>query len=282
MVWKLQSVATLTDAEFEQWSKLLEARTGILLGKHQRAFLETQISMRMRELGFTEYSEYYTKLGEGVWGKAEWSVLVDRLMVKETSFFRHKQSYECVRRLLQDRIDKQQLSGSFDVWSVGCSTGEEPYSLAMLFNDCFELAKLKPYFGVFATDISLPALSRAREGIYPKRKLERLSAQEVAHYFIDLGDGNYQVKEKLRDRLCFSQGSVLEENIMPAEKMDVIYCQNVLIYFRRWRRRDILKNLVDHLKPGGLLVIGLGEMVDWRDPDLERHPDESVQAYIKR
>ncbi|MEX1032822.1 MAG: CheR family methyltransferase [Cellvibrionaceae bacterium] len=279
MIWSLQKAPALTEKDFDQWRKLLEERTGILLNHQQQAFLQSQITMRMRELGFVDYLEYYQRVTDGIWGKAEWSVLVDRLVVKETSFFRHRHSYECVRCLLQERIDSQQIDGSFDVWSVGCATGEEPYSLAMLINDSFELAQLKPYFGIFATDISMPALSRARSGIYPERKLERLSDNERQRYFKDLGDGRYKIIDKLQDRLCFSQGSVLDVKSMPVEKMDVIFCQNLLIYFRRWRRREILQGFADRLKPNGVLVIGLGEMAEWKHPKLERMADERVQAY---
>jgi type IV pilus assembly protein PilK len=279
MVWSLQQAPALSDEAYDQWCKLLEERTGILLNPQQQPFLQSQITIRMRELGFGSYAEYYQRVTDGIWGKAEWSVLVDRLMVKETSFFRHRHSFESVRQLLQNRIDNGQINGSFDVWSVGCSTGEEPYSLAMLINDCFELAQLKPYFGVFATDISMPALSKARSGVYSERKLERLSNNERLRYFKDLGDGNYKIIDKLQDRLCFSQGSVLDLKSMPVEKMDVIFCQNLLIYFRRWRRREILQGFADRLKPGGLLVIGLGEMPEWKHPQLVRVRDERVQAY---
>lgn len=278
-IWSLQALPVLTPDDFEHWRQLLEERTGVSLGPQQQAFLQTQITMRMRELGFKDYAEYYDKVKDGVWGKAEWSILVDRLMVKETSFFRHRHSFDCVARMLQQRIDAGRITGSFDVWSVGCSTGEEPYSLAMLLNDCFELAQLKPYFGVFATDVSLPALSRARAGIYSERKLENLSESQRQRYFKDLGDGRYKVVDRLQDRLCFSQGNVLDLKSMPLEKMDVIFCQNVLIYFRRWRRREILQGFAERLKPGGLLVIGLGEMPDWKHPHLKRLNDERVHAY---
>ena len=281
MIWSLQKPAVLSAPEFEQWRKLLEERTGILLGPHQQAFLQTQISMRMRELGFTDFAEFYAKLNDGIWGKAEWSILVDRLMVKETSFFRHRHSFELVRRTLQERIDGNTLDHSFDVWSVGCATGEEPYSLAMVINDCFELAQRNPYFGIFATDVSMPALSKARAGIYNERKLERLSESQRQRYFRDLSDGRYKVVDKLQDRLCFSQCNVLDLKTLPIESMDVIYCQNLLIYFRRWRRREILRNFVERLKPNGLLIIGLGEMVDWKHPQMVRVPDEQAQAYLR-
>lgn len=307
MAWSMQKTTALTEPEFELWNKLLEERTGILLNAQQQAFLQTQIAIRMRELGFTEYSAYYKKVTDGIWGKAEWSVLVDRLLIKETSFFRHEHSYECVQRLVNERIIKhvqpytlrdvnadakvdqnkktdlrKKDFDSFDVWSVGCSTGEEPYSLAILLNNSFERANLKPFFGIFATDISMPALSKAREGIFYNRRLESLSQKDREKYFKDLGNGRSKIVDSIQERLCFSQCSVIDKNTMPVEKMDLIFCQNVLIYFRQWRRREIVQNLIDHLKPGGVLILGLGEMRDWEHEQLTRYPDDKVQAYIKR
>ncbi|UTA48233.1 protein-glutamate O-methyltransferase CheR [Simiduia sp. 21SJ11W-1] len=278
MVWSLRALPELTDNEFQQWSKLLEDRTGIQIAPHQRAFLQTQIAGRMRELECGDYTSYMKQVREGLQGMVEWSVLVDRLVVKETSFFRHRPSIEYVRRLVQARINNQTLNDSFDVWSVGCATGEEPYALAMVVNDCFELAAIDPYFGVTATDISMPSLHKARAGIYPARKVDQATPQERARYFASAG-ANLQVVEKIRDRVCFTHGNVLDLGKMPAVPMDVIFCQNVLIYFRRWRRREILNQLVDRLKPNGVLIVGLGEVTDWNHPKMKRVGGEEIQAY---
>lgn len=296
MVWSLETPNALSDQEFGQWRRLLEDRTGISLSEQQQqAFLQTQISIRMRELGLNDFSEYRSKVMDGLWGKAEWAVLVDRLMIKETSFFRHPFSIECVCRFLQNRINSQasknsgqvhnlapeNASGSFDVWSVGCSTGEEPYSLAMAINDCFELAKLNSFYGIFATDISLPALSKARAGIYSKRRLENLSEHHRKYYFKASNNNHFKVVDRLQERLCFSQANLIELQAMPIEKMDVIFCQNVLIYFELGQRKKILDQFVEHLKPGGLLVIGLGEAMDWKHSQLQRLSDQRVQAYVR-
>jgi len=281
MVWSLQQAPNFSDEEFERWNKLLEDRTGIQLVTHQRGFLQIQVASRMRELGVETYGEYFSQLTDGVRGALEWSILVDRLVVKETSYFRHRDSIEYVRQLLQQRINNRELKGNFEVWSLGCATGEEPYSLSMVINDCFELAGLESFYGVTATDISQPALQHARQGIYSARKLESLSLEEKSRYF-DLGDSdNFQVKRKLRERVCFSSGNLLNLTQMPMAAMDVIFCQNVLIYFRRWRRREILNELVSRLKPGGVLVIGLGEVVDWDHKLVRRAPDDRIQAYVR-
>lgn len=167
MAWSLRKLPTLSDRQFAQWSTLLEERTGIHLVRQQRTLLESQVSIRMRELGLDDYDRYYVEVTHGVSGMMEWSTLVDRIAVKETSFFRHRPSLEYVRRYLQNKINNQQLPGSFDVWSIGCATGEEAYSLAMVINDCFELAALNPYYGITAVDISTTALTKAR-GITPR------------------------------------------------------------------------------------------------------------------
>ncbi len=281
MVWSLQTAPELSEQEFDQWNKLLEERTGVQVLPQQRTFLQTQIGMRMRELGLDDYRHYYQQVIGGLQGIVEWSILVDRLVVKETSFFRHRASIDYVRRLVQNRIDNQSLSDSFEVWSVGCSTGEEPYSLAMVVNDCFELAGLEPYYGITATDISQPALQAARHGVYSQRKLEPLAVDERARYVNMLDDNRFKVSEKLRDRICFSHGNILNISQMPMAKMDVIYCQNLLIYFLRWRRKEILNEMIERLKPGGVLVIGLGEVVDWDPHGIERVTDDGIQAYIK-
>ncbi|WP_020210986.1 CheR family methyltransferase [Gilvimarinus chinensis] len=282
MGWSLRTIADLSDSEFSAWSRLLEERAGIQLVPMQKSLLQSQLSIRMRELGYDDYSDYYSLVTDGLQGRLEWSILIDRVAVKETSFFRHRASFEYVRRYLQEKINNRQLSQSFDLWSVGCSTGEEPYSLAMVVNDCFELAQLEPYYGVTALDISSTALARGRLGRYLPRSLEQMTAEEAKRYTSVSNDGSYEIVRKLRDRICFTHGNVMQISEMPKVQMDVIFCQNLLVYFRRWLRRDILNSLVERIKPGGLLVIGLGESADWEHPLMKRVSNETVQAYIRQ
>ncbi|MFL0804013.1 MAG: protein-glutamate O-methyltransferase CheR [Agarilytica sp.] len=282
MVWSLQAAPDLTDQQFEQWSKLLEDRAGICLGEAQRVFLQTQVSMRMRELGHEDYTQYYNRVVDGVTGIMEWAVLIDRLVVKETSFFRHKPSVTFVQNYLQSQINNQNLDGPFDIWSVGCSSGEEPYTLAMMMNETFELARLEPYFGIIASDISRAALAIAKSGIYPQRKVELVDAPVRQRYFSPLEKNRYQISQEIMDRVCFNQANVLNINEFPSIKLDVVFCQNLLIYFRRWLRHEIMNAFVDRLKPGGILVCGLGEVVDWSHEKMERGQADEVQVYIRK
>ena len=281
MSWSLQKTSALSGQEFSLWENLLERRTGIQLTHLQKVLLQTQVGIRMRELAITDPLRYFNHVKDDKQGAAEWQILVDRLVIKETSFFRHRPSLELVRQCIENKLSNGPLDESFEMWSVGCSTGEEPYSLAAIADDCFQRAKGDQYYGVTAVDVSLPALSIAREGIYGSRSLGLLQQHEMAKYFDRLGDDQYQVIERIRRRVCFSQLNVMHVNKRNNQPMDVIFCQNLLIYFRRWRRREILKKLVKHLKPGGLLVIGLGEVTDWRCAELSRVMNDEVQAYIK-
>jgi Methylase of chemotaxis methyl-accepting proteins len=282
MIWSLQAAPDLSDRQFEQWSKLLEDRAGICLSDQQRVFLQTQVTMRMRELGQTDYSQYYNRVIDGVSGMMEWSVLIDRLVVKETSFFRHRPSIDYVHSCLKRMIVENTLSESFEVWSVGCSSGEEPYSLSMIVSDTFESAGLDPYYGVTATDISRAALTIARNGIFPQRKVEMMEPAIRQRYFTQQDNGRYLISPELQDRVCFNHANVLNINEMPSMVQDIIFCQNLLIYFRRWLRHEIMNAFVERLKPGGVLVVGLGEVVDWSHPEMSRAPADEVQAYIKK
>ncbi len=281
MGWSLRTLPTLSLEQFAQWCKLLEERTGMQLVPQHKALLESQISTRMRELGFDDYDRYYQQVTDGVAGKLEWTIIIDRIAVKETGFFRHRASIEYVRGFLQKKINNQALTQSFDAWSIGCATGEEAYSLAMVINDCFELAALNPYYGITAFDLSVSALATARKGRYAKRKVEAVKADEFKRYTKQLTDGSYEIASRLRERVCFTQANIINHNNLPNVKVDVIFCQNLLVYFRRWLRRDILNALVDHLKPGGILITGLGEVVEWDHPKMQRVVVEDVQVYVR-
>jgi type IV pilus assembly protein PilK len=281
MIWSLQAVPDISDEEFALWSKLLEERAGIYLSSQQRTFLQTQVAMRMRELGLNDFGRYHAIVVDGLAGMVEWSRLIDRLVVKETSFFRHAPSMAFVaQHLAQQLLDNQQQH--YDVWSVGCSSGEEPYSLAMVLAEGFADAHREPLFGITATDISRAALSLAKAGVYNARKLDLMAEPFKQRYFIPLDDGRYQVVPFLRERICFNQANMLDINEMPVVRVDLIYCQNLLVYFRRWLREKILNAFVQRLKPGGALVIGLGEVIDWSHPAMQRATCDAAQAYIHK
>jgi type IV pilus assembly protein PilK len=279
--WALQPVVDMAAGEFRAWQTLLEERTGVVISEQRRAFLQTNLSARMRELGVADYASYYRQVTDGPRGAVEWSTLLDRLTVQETRFFRHRPSFEVLEHYLRERL-QQGLTSPWEFWSVGCSSGEEPYSLAITATEVLRDSAQPEHFGVTGTDISLNALSKARDGQYAARKLEQIDAQLGQRYFVAQADGRFKVIPRLASRVCCARLNVLELAKAPMSGMDVIFCQNLLIYFRRWRRREILNRLAERLAPGGLLVVGVGEVVGWQHPDLLPVADERVLAFTRK
>ncbi|WP_445937528.1 protein-glutamate O-methyltransferase [Pseudomonas sp.] len=280
-VWALQPLADMTATEFRDWQTLLEERTGVVLNERRRAFLQTNLSARMRELGVMDYATYYRQVTDGPRGAVEWSTLLDRLTVQETRFFRHRPSFEVLESYLRERL-QQGVTQPWELWSVGCASGEEPYSLAISAAEVLRESEHPDYFGVTGTDISLNALSKARDGQYGARRLEQLETDLCQRYFLAQDDGRFKVVPNLAARVCCARLNVLELAKAPMSGMDVIFCQNLLIYFRRWRRREILNRLAERLVPGGLLVIGVGEVAGWQHPELIPVADERVLAFTRK
>lgn len=280
--WGIKSLAPISDEQFELWQTLIEARTGMTIGAARRSFLETNLAIRMREIGLSDYEAYYEQLMAGPVAEREWAVLVDRLTVQETSFFRHPSSFALVRQHVAELLLQDPGRKSLHLWSVGCSTGEEPYSLAMQTDAQLAELKRRVFFGVTATDISLPTLARARTGIYGERRLHNVPAAWKEKYFTPVGKKEWQVCESLKKRVAFVQLNIMELDRAPLADLDVIFCQNVLIYFRRFRKRDILTNLAARLAPGGLMVLGLGEAMDWAHPQLVRVDYPDTMAFRRK
>ncbi|WP_068824876.1 CheR family methyltransferase [Pseudomonas sp. BMS12] len=281
-VWALKPLADMSQAEFRDWQALLEERTGVVINEQRRAFLQTNLSARMRELEVTDYASYYRQVTDGPRGAVEWSTLLDRLTVQETRFFRHRPSFEILESYLRARLVTDEQAQPLALWSVGCSSGEEPYSMAICAAEVLRDLESCRQFGVTGTDISLNALSKAREAAYAARKLEQMDADLCERYFLAQEDGRRKVVPDLAARVCVARLNVLELAKAPQAGMDVIFCQNLLIYFRRWRRREILNRLAERLAPGGLLVVGVGEVVGWQHPDLVPVADERVLAFTRK
>ncbi len=269
----------LSDAQFEHWRSLIEAKIGIYLSSAQKTLLSIQLQDRIYNTQSTNLEQYESSL-QGIAGVIEWSQLIDQILVQETYYFRHRPSFEYLANFLHERISNDTLGSSFDAWSVGCSTGEETYSLAMTIADALRLANLDLPWGVTGTDVSHNAIQQARTATYGRKAVSEVTDHELALHFTKK-DGKYDVVDEIKRHVCFAQGNVVDLKTAPVVKMDAIFCQNLLIYFKRWRRRDILSSLAERLKPGGILVIGVGEIVDWEHPQLRRIRDERAHVYIK-
>ncbi len=276
--WLHSSLPALTDQQFAAWQQLIETRTGIDFSQH-RAILQGGLYRRLRELGESDSDNYFAQVSHPREGLVEWRQLLDRIAVKETSFFRQGAAFDLVRSFLHKRVANAQ---ALDIWSVGCASGEEPYSLAMVASDVIEQHGARCFLGVLATDMCAEALQVARAGSYREKRLEQVPDTFCACVISSARSEQYRISPTLQQRVCFAQANLLELERLPVLLMDIIFCQNVLVYFRRWRTKQVLDALVARLKPGGLLVLGPGEAAHWQHPELERTTHQGVSAWMRR
>ena len=276
----MRPLPELDEHQFRQWVLLLERRVGVFVPEDRRSFLATGLKLRMQEIGCHDYQQYYDRLvGDGA-DAQEWSTLVDRLTVHETRFFRHAPTFRLVtEQLLPQALAERPERRSFQAWSVGCATGEETYSLAMVIDDHLRGLDGKHFFGVTGTDVSRPALETARRGRYPARRRADIEAHFQERYCVPAADDGFEIHPLLRKRVCFSQLNVMQADTACCGKMDLIVCQNLLIYFERKRRTEIVSQLAAHLRPGGVLLLGPGELSGWKHADMEPLRYQETLAY---
>ena len=280
--WSLKALPEMDSEQFELWRELLEERTGIYVSEERKSFLQSSLMQRMRELGMENYRDYYLKVVRDPMGKIEWAQLIDRLTVQETRFFRDPSAFDFVERFIELNYTQFDKKNPLDIWSVGCSSGEEAYSLAMLAHDALAKFDRQEHFLVTGTDISVPVLNKARAGAYDRRRLLTFEEQLIERFFESDGEGKLNVVPWLKQKSCFAQVNILDLDKVPKTPRHIIFCQNVLIYFRRQRKQEVLDNLVERLALGGLLLIGMGEMVDWEHPEMDDVKGEPITAFIKK
>lgn len=277
MAWPHSPPPALNDQQFAAWQQLIEARTGIDFSQH-RPILQGGLYRRLRELGDIDVEAYFEQVSRPE-GLIEWQQLLDHIAVKETSFFRQTAAFELVRNYLRKRVN---ATPTLDLWSVGCATGEEAYGLAMVASDVIEHSGARCFLGVLATDMCGEALQLARAGRYRAKRLTQVPEPLRRRFFVADGEQWCRISPALQQRLCFAQANLLDADRLPALPMDVIFCQNVLVYFRRWRTKQVLDALVERLKPGGLLVLGPGEAAHWQHPAMVRTAHQGVSAWLRR
>jgi chemotaxis protein methyltransferase CheR/type IV pilus assembly protein PilK len=231
----------------------------------------------MRETGYHDYSQYYEYMASEAQHEEEWSLLVDRLTVHETCFFRHESSMKLVREIVLPEVCVQ--GGRCSVWSVGCATGEEAYSLAMLIDSyCATLSESCSY-RVFGTDISAPSLHHARAGMYLQRRLRNVKESFRTKYCRPVSSVRFSIDSRLRENVEFFLLNLRDLEQAPLRHMNLIFCQNLLIYYERERRLQLINCLAEFLCPGGMLVLGPGEVLNWQHPSMEKVRFDDTLAY---
>lgn len=245
--------------EFRRFRDLLHRQSGIYLEESKVDSLRISLVTRATRLGYRNLGDYYNALAGD---EQEFNELLNLVTINETSFFRFPAQFEALRNHVLPELmaAKTGASKGIRVWSAGCSTGEEPYSVAMsLIDSGIELAGYKPQ--VLGTDVSTKALARAKAGVYGKRAMSSVPADALARFFEPTLTGDYRVNEKVRSYVDFGYQNLIREPY-PLSLMgnwDVIFCRNVTIYFRLESTRRVVSNFYDSLNDGGYLFVGHSE-----------------------
>ncbi len=252
--------------EYEFIRQLVYQHSRIHLGAEKKEMVGQRLQRRLKATGMASYQEYCDFL-KTPQGREELTDLIDVISTNVTSFFREGQHFKFLAdiALSQWVASPQRRPGDvFRLWSAGCSSGEEPYSAAMVLSDFF--ARHCRYRGrVLASDISLHMLQRAREGIYQIEQVKLPEAEWLKRYFlkgVGANQGRCRVKENLRKLVDFHHANLFQKDPPALEPMDMILCRNVMIYFDREAQDDLVHRLSRRLAQGGYLLIGHSESLD--------------------
>jgi len=249
------TAAHLAESELDEIRTLIEQRSAILFDASRERFFSTRIREYVDEKGLASGTDLL-RLVRG--SSIEYEALLERLLTQETSFFRYPAIYAALeKRILPELQERKfwQNPRTLRIWSAGCSTGEEPYSIAVTLCESLKFAEAWD-MEILATDISRRALRHAERGVYSKRSLQDEPEARVDTHFTSMKHG-FHVRPRIRRMVSFAQMNLAES--VYVGKFDCIFCMNVLMYFSEARRLAILRRFYDALEPGGYFLLGHAE-----------------------
>ncbi|MBI5780764.1 MAG: hypothetical protein HZA65_03735 [Rhodocyclales bacterium] len=236
-----------TEADFSAIRALVAERAGIALSPAKRDMVYVRLSRRLRALGLKRFADYLARVRSD---ERELEAFINALTTNLTYFFREPHHFEHLRTWLGQRSGAR-------LWSAGCASGEEAYSIAM--TACEVWGRLDPPVDILATDLDTQVLEEGRRGIYATERLEALDPRLRARYFEPLAEGRWQIRAELRALVRFARLNFVETPWPVQGPFDAIFCRNVLIYFDRQTQRMIIERFVPLLRPGGHLYLGHSE-----------------------
>jgi chemotaxis protein methyltransferase CheR len=257
---------SVSEADFLLFQRLIEREAGIHLAPVKKALLVGRLARRLRELGIRTLREYYKRVASD---PAELTHMLDCISTNETHFFREPSHFDFLSSQVLPRWNGEAKAGArpkqVRVWSAGCSTGEEPYSLAMTLLDHLP-SSAGWHIDILATDLSTRVLKRASEGQWPIQKAEEIPDGYLKSYMLR-GTGSQEGRMKagleIRQAVRFERLNLLEGSSFPSSKLfDLIFCRNVLIYFQPETKQQVIQRLLNHLAPDGYLFVGHSESLN--------------------
>ncbi|WP_414475351.1 CheR family methyltransferase [Microvirga sp. M2] len=249
-----RKVQALTVDEISRLCEFLYCRTGMIFGESKRYYIERRIAERMASTGMRTFSAYLAHIESAV---DEVERLINVFTVNETYFYREEHQLLCLSSTLLPSIVRTRRPGDLvRIWSVPCSTGEEPYSIAIWLLENWPLVDAY-HIEIVGSDIDTRALLDARAGDYGERALSRLPPDVIERYFEPLRDGRRRLIQDLRESVTFTSVNLVDAaSVAEQGKFDIVFCRNVLIYFDDASRLLTANNLYDALHPGGYICLG--------------------------
>ena len=263
----------LSDGEFRALSSLVEGELGIKMPPAKKTLLESRLQKRLRALNLASYAEYCDMLFNRGGMETELVHMLDLVTTNKTDFFREEHHFEFLANSALERMVRA-TGPKVSIWSAGCSTGEEPYTLAMVLS---EFARSRPGMGfdyaITATDISTRVLEAASRGIYQEDRIAPVPAELKRRYFLRSRDSSkalVRVAPELRARVAFSRVNLMDETYPVEGPFDAIFCRNVIIYFDKPTQERLFAKFCEYLKPGGFIFIGHSETLSGIDLPLRK------------
>lgn len=248
----------LTDHEFTTLSQYVQRNYGINLTK-KRTLIEGRLSNTLREMGLASYRQFMDQLSQDPQGEIN-TRLLNKLTTNHTFFMREKEHFDFLKNSILPSLLAQRKERVLRIWSAGCSSGQEAYTIAMVLHDVLGSEKSRWDTRILATDISTAVLEKGQMGQYPAESLELLPRSWQQQHFKDLGQGQVEILPHLRQEVIFKYLNLMEP--FPFRKtFDLIFCRNVMIYFDEPTKQALVDKFYQASSPGGFLLIGHSEVI---------------------
>jgi len=248
------------DAEFKRFSSLIHSEFGIKMPSTKKVLLQSRFQKRLRILGMSSYKEYCDYVFSEKGRAAERTHLIDVVTTNTTHFFREPKHWDIMNNIVLPELWSRGIgrSSALRMWSAGCSSGEEPYTLAMILHE-WGTGRSGFDFSILATDISQKILAEAKRAVYSMDKVDDVDMKYKKKYMLKSKDRKkVKMDKSLTSKVSFQRLNFMENFKLPESK-DIIFCRNVVIYFDRDTQTVLFNKFCNNLKPGGYLFIGHSE-----------------------
>lgn len=249
---KFELEPNLSDHELSEIAALIEKRSGILFDESRERFFSTRVREHLYAKRMARGADLIRVIKAS---NVEYEALLERVLTQETSFFRYPHVFDALEKKILPELHVKKFwenPRTLRLWSAGCSTGEEAYSIAITLADSLDFADAWNIH-ILATDVSRKALQHAERGVYSRRSLGEVTPKQIENCFAKVGD-QFMVKPRWRNLVNFAQMNLVDSSYMG--KFDAVFCMNVLIYFSEEKRKAVIQRLYESLEPGGYLFLG--------------------------